>query len=104
MTVQVQTKPAASALARLHEFDQAVWIDFLARRFLADGDLKKLIKEDGVTGVTSNPSIFEKAIGHGTDYDDELKAAATEGDRDPMLLYERLAIADIREAADQLRP
>ena len=60
--------------------------------------------EDGVTGVTSNPSIFEKAIGHGTDYDDQLKTAETEGDRDPMLLYERLAIADIREAADQLRP
>ena len=57
---------------RLHELEaegQAVWLDFLDRGFLAEGGLKRLIEEDGVTGVTSNPSIFEKAIGHGREYD-----------------------------------
>ena len=81
-----------------------MWLDFLSRRFIAEGGLEKLIEQDGLTGVTSNPSIFEKAIGGSADYDAALKAVETQGDRDVMALYERLAIEDIQHAADALRP
>jgi transaldolase/glucose-6-phosphate isomerase len=104
MTVQRQPKPSLNPLERLHDFGQAVWLDFLSRRFIAEGGLEKLIGEDGLTGVTSNPSIFEKAIAGGADYDSALKAAESQGDRDVMALYEHLAIADIQHAADALRP
>jgi len=88
----------------LHGYGQAVWLDFLSRRFIDDGELQKLVDYDGLTGVTSNPSIFEKAIAHSTDYDEPLKTAETANDLDVMRLYERLAIEDIRHAADVLRP
>jgi transaldolase/glucose-6-phosphate isomerase len=81
-----------------------VWLDFLSRRFIAEGGLKALVERDGVTGVTSNPSIFEKAIGEGADYDSTLKKAEAKSDLDIMTLYERLAIEDIQNAADTLRP
>src|SRR5215470_15394515 len=88
----------------LHGYGQAVWLDFLSRRFIDEGELQKLVDYDGLTGVTSNPSIFEKAIAHSTDYDESLKTAETADDLDVMRLYERLAIEDIRRAADVLRP
>jgi transaldolase/glucose-6-phosphate isomerase len=97
-------KAVANPLASLHDYGQAVWLDFLARRFIADGGLKKLVERDGLTGVTSNPSIFEKAIAGSADYDSALKEIEAEGDVDVMTLYERLAIADIQSAADVLRP
>jgi transaldolase/glucose-6-phosphate isomerase len=99
-----QAKPAANPLASLHQFGQAPWLDFLARGFIADGHLAQLVQRDGLTGVTSNPSIFEKAIGGSAEYDAALKEIAAEGDLDVMTLYERLAIEDIRHAADVLRP
>ena len=89
MNVQLKPKSSASPLKRLHDCGQAVWLDFLARRFVAEGGLKKLIEQDGLTGLTSNPSIFEKAIGGSADYD-----SAIEGIRnaratcDVMALYE----------------
>jgi transaldolase/glucose-6-phosphate isomerase len=104
MNVQVKTKPPVNPLKNLHDHGQAVWLDFLSRRFIAEGGLKKLIEQDGLTGVTSNPSIFEKAIAGSADYDSLLKAAKTKGDLDVMALYERLAIEDIQHAADALRP
>jgi transaldolase/glucose-6-phosphate isomerase len=85
----------------LHDHGQAVWLDFLARRFITEGGLKKLVEGDGLTGVTSNPTIFNKAIAGSADYDSSLKTA---GDFDIMTLYERLAIEDIQHAADVLRP
>src|SRR3984885_9248247 len=94
----------ANPLEALHDIGQAAWLDFLSRRFIAEGGLTKLIEQDGLTGVTSNPSIFEKAIGGGTDYDEALKTAESEGDFDIMALYERFAVADIQHAADALRP
>jgi len=97
-------KAAANPLASLHDYGQAAWLDFLARRFIAEGGLKKLVERDGLTGVTSNPSIFEKAIAGSADYDSSLKEIVAEGDVDVMTLYERLAIADIQSAADVLRP
>jgi transaldolase / glucose-6-phosphate isomerase len=104
MNVQVKTKPSATPLNRLHDYGQAVWLDFLSRRFIAEGNLKKLIEQDGLSGVTSNPSIFEKAIDGSTDYDAQIQPAVASEDCDAMALYERLAIEDIRHAADALRP
>jgi transaldolase / glucose-6-phosphate isomerase len=88
----------------LEQHDQAVWLDFLARGFIAKGDLKKLIDEDGVKGVTSNPSIFEKAIGSSDEYDGAIGTALKQGDRSVGELYEALAVEDIQHAADVLRP
>ena len=91
-------------LKTLQEHGQAVWLDFLARGFIANGDLKKLVDEDGLHGVTSNPSIFEKAIDSSDEYDDEIKRTLQQGDRPVGDLYERLAVEDIKHAADVLRP
>jgi transaldolase/glucose-6-phosphate isomerase len=88
----------------LEQHGQAVWLDFLARGFVAKGDLKKLIDTDGVKGVTSNPSIFEKAIGSSDEYDGAIGQALTGGDRPVSELFEHLAIEDIQHAADVLRP
>jgi transaldolase / glucose-6-phosphate isomerase len=88
----------------LENHGQAVWLDFLARGFVAKGDLKKLIDSDGVKGVTSNPSIFEKAIGSSDEYDSPIGQALKSGDRPVAELFEHLAIEDIQHAADVLRP
>jgi len=83
---------------------QSVWLDFLARGFIAKGDLQKLIDTDGVKGVTSNPSIFEKAIGNSDEYDAPIGSALKRGDRPVAELFEHLAVEDIQHAADVLRP
>src|SRR5882724_9741144 len=88
----------------LENHGQAVWLDFLARGFVAKGDLKKLIDTDGVKGVTSNPSIFEKAIGSSDEYDGAIGQAVRTGDRPIADLFEELAVEDIQNAADVLRP
>src|SRR3954452_19708062 len=88
----------------LEQHGQAVWLDFLARGFVAKGDLKRLIDEDGVKGVTSNPAIFEKAIGSSDEYDAPIAKALKTGDRSPMQLFESVAVEDIQNAADVLRP
>src|SRR5690349_21677379 len=88
----------------LENHGQAVWLDFLARGFIAKGDLKRLIETDGVKGVTSNPSIFEKAIGSSDEYDASLGKALKVGDRAVADLFEQLAVEDIQNAADVLRP
>jgi len=88
----------------LENHGQAVWLDFLARGFVAKGDLKKLIETDGVKGVTSNPSIFEKAIGSSDEYDGAIGKALKSGDRPVAELFEHLAVEDIQHAADVLRP
>jgi transaldolase/glucose-6-phosphate isomerase len=88
----------------LETHGQSVWLDFLARGFIAKGDLKKLIESDGVKGVTSNPSIFEKAIGSSDEYDASIGKALKGGDRSVAELFEKVAIEDIQHAADVLRP
>ena len=88
----------------LENHGQAIWLDFLARGFVAKGDLKALIETDGVKGVTSNPSIFEKAIGSSDEYDGAIGHALKAGDRPVADLFEALAIEDIQNAADVLRP
>ena len=83
----------------------AVWLDFVDRKFLEEGGLKKLVEEDGLTGVTSNPSIFEKAMGHGDAYDDTLAAFDKEHPGAATIdRYEHLAIQDIKAAAETLKP
>ena len=91
-------------LRALGDLGQAVWLDYLHRKFLDAGDLTRLVEAGEVRGVTSNPSIFQSAIGKGDTYDAGLKAILDQGDTDPVDLYERLAVADIQVAADQLRP
>src|SRR3982074_996524 len=88
----------------LEKHGQSVWLDFLARGFVARGDLKKLIDSDGVKGVTSNPSIFEKAIGSSDEYDGAIGEALKNGDRPVAELFEQLAVEDIRPPAHVLRP
>jgi transaldolase/glucose-6-phosphate isomerase len=89
-------------LRTLQEYGQSVWLDFVSRELLKSGGLARLVAEDGIRGVTSNPSIFEKAIGHGDDYDAQIAAAEHAGDLDPGALFEQLAIRDIQDGADAL--
>ena len=88
----------------LETHGQSVWLDFLARGFVANGDLKQLIDSDGVKGVTSNPSIFEKAIASSDEYDAPIGQALQGGDLPVAELFERVAVEDIQHAADVLRP
>ena len=82
---------------------QSVWYDSISRGLISSGDLARLIAEDGVRGMTSNPAIFEKAISGSEDYDDDLERHAAEG-LSPLQIYEAIAIGDIQAAADELRP
>ena len=93
----------SNRLTQLAEAGTVTWLDYLDRGFLAEGGLRKLITEDGLTGVTSNPAIFEKAMGSGEAYDAGFADALAHGDPSPFDIYEREAIADIQAAADDLR-
>src|SRR5436309_2625387 len=93
----------ASALTALQDYGQSVWLDYIRRNLLTSGELKRLIEEDGLKGVTSNPAIFEKAIAGSTDYEAQLAELADGRDLDAKALYESLAVHDIQEAADELQ-
>src|ERR1700751_5113000 len=88
----------------LQDHGQAVWLDFLSRGFIAKGGLKKLVDDDGLRGVTSNPSIFEQAIGHSDEYDGAIAAMLQANDRSVGEIFEELSVADIQHATDVLRP
>src|SRR5262245_16461161 len=90
-------------LKSLQEYGQSVWLDYIRRNLITTGELKRLVDEDGLRGVTSNPAIFEKAIAGSTDYEDLLKELAPK-DLDTKSIFEHLAIRDIQDAADVLRP
>jgi transaldolase / glucose-6-phosphate isomerase len=90
-------------LKNLLDYGQSVWLDFIRRNLIKTGELKRLIEEDGLRGVTSNPAIFEKAIAGSNDYSEQLEALEKQKDAEPMALYEQLAIKDIQDAADVLR-
>src|SRR5690349_4504931 len=92
-----------NALKELEKQGQAVWLDFLSRGYIEGGELKKLVTQDDLRGVTSNPSIFEKAIASGTEYDPAIRAHLSGSDSSINDLYEHLAVEDIRRAADVLR-
>src|SRR6266516_2155310 len=92
-----------SAIAHLHDFGQSPWYDTLARSLLTDGGLQRLVTDDGIRGVTSNPTIFEKAMAAGEGYDEQLTELAKNGA--PIdSAYWALVLDDIRHAADVLRP
>jgi transaldolase / glucose-6-phosphate isomerase len=91
-------------LKKLAEYKQSIWLDYIRRGLIASGELTRLIQEDGLGGITSNPSIFEKAIAGSTDYAATLDELRQRPDLDAMSLYEHLAIQDIQDAADLLRP
>ena len=99
-----QNQGIMNPVKALENHGQSVWLDFLARGFVAKGELKKLIENDGLKGVTSNPSIFEKAIGSSDEYDGAIGRALKRGDQPVAGLFEHLAIEDIQHAADVLRP
>jgi len=92
-----------SNLHKLSELGQSVWIDYLSRDLLRSGELARMMREDAVVGVTSNPTIFEKAIAAGEAYDDQLREVLEE-ERDPKEIFLRLAIQDVSDALDLLRP
>jgi transaldolase/glucose-6-phosphate isomerase len=93
----------ANPLRALSDYRQSVWLDYIHRRLVLSGELQRLVEEDSVCGVTSNPSIFEKAVAGSTDYQDILSAADARH-VDGNTLYERIVVRDIRDAADVLRP
>ena len=90
-------------IAELQALGQSVWLDNISREILQNGELKKLIDEDGLQGVTSNPTIFDKAISQSADYDEAIKKAVAQG-ADADAIYQTLTIADIQEALDLFRP
>jgi transaldolase len=92
-----------SRLAQLHRFGQSPWFDYISRELVARGGLKKMVEKDGLGGVTSNPSIFEKAVGAGTGYDKDVLELAREG-LDAEQIFDRLATNDVRAACDVLAP
>src|SRR5437667_2539502 len=99
----LETAKATNAVKDLQKFGQSVWLDYIRRNLITSGELQRLIDEDGLRGITSNPAIFEKAIAGSTDYADMLEQLhgqnLSAGD-----IYERIAIRDIQDAADLLLP
>jgi transaldolase / glucose-6-phosphate isomerase len=100
----LETAKKTNPLKDLLTFGQSVWLDYIRRDLLTSGELKRLIEEDGLRGMTSNPAIFEKAITGSTLYADLLNSLRSRTDLDAKGRYEILAIRDIQDAADFLRP
>ena len=100
----LETAKATNPVKDLQKFGQSVWLDYIRRNLITSGELQRLIDEDGLRGITSNPAIFEKAISGSNDYADLLKSLQSKTDLDAKARYEILAIRDIQDAADLLRP
>jgi transaldolase / glucose-6-phosphate isomerase len=99
------SRPAlASPVAALQQYGQSVWLDYIRRSLIAQGELKRLVEEDGLAGVTSNPAIFEKAIEGSNDYAAAIEEISKDPHLSPKEVYEALAVKDIQDAADVLRP
>lgn len=99
-----KAKATKNPLQQLLDYGQSMWLDYIRRDLFTSGKLKQMIAEDGLRGMTSNPAIFEKAIADSSLYDDMLKSLASRKDLDPTGRFEQLAIRDIQDAADVLRP
>ena len=93
----------SNKLREIEALGQSIWIDNISRQLLEDGVMARLIEEDGISGVTSNPTIFEKAMAHSDRYDDAFREIIEET-KDPQEIFERLAYRDIQDAADLFRP
>jgi transaldolase len=99
-----KAKATKNPLQQLLDYGQSMWLDYIRRDLFTSGKLKQMIAEDGLRGMTSNPAIFEKAIADSSLYDDMLKSLASRKDLDATGRFEQLAIRDIQDAADVLRP
>src|SRR6202163_3194152 len=100
----LETAKAVNPLIQLQTFGQSIWLDYIRRALLKGGELQRLITEDGLRGMTSNPAIFEKAITGSTQYQHFLDSLAGRADLDAKGRYDLLAIRDIQDGADLLRP
>jgi transaldolase len=94
---------ASNPLIELGKLGQSPWYDFITRDLVASGELARLIAEDGLRGMTTNPTIFEKAVGSTDSYDDDIRRLAAEG-RAPAAIFEALAVEDVRAACDLFLP
>jgi len=101
---EIRSTATASPIAALRQYGQSVWLDFIRRSLITGGELKRYVDEDGLGGVTSNPAIFEKAIDGSDDYKDAITEISVDPSLSPKDVFERLAIKDIQDAADVLRP
>ena len=88
---------------KLEELGQSFWLDFINRDLYTSGELRRLIEVDGLSGITSNPAIFEKAISESQDYEQDIRSLLAEG-KDAKSIYESLCIKDLQMAADEFRP
>ena len=100
----LEASKATNPLKALLSYGQSMWLDYIRRDLITSGSLKKMIEDDGLRGMTSNPSIFEKAIAESSLYDDILQSLASRPDLDATARYEQIAIRDIQGVADLLRP
>jgi transaldolase len=94
---------SSNPLKRLESLGQSIWLDYIQRDLIASGKLRRLIEEDGLRGMTSNPAIFEKAITGSHDYDDSIRALALDG-KGAQAMYDVLTVRDVQSAADEFRP
>ena len=92
---------AENHLQRLHRAGQSIWLDYIERTMLRNGELARRIRDDALTGMTSNPTIFEKALAEGTAYDDQIRSA--DGSFTAMELFELISTTDVRDACDAFR-
>jgi transaldolase len=102
-TEVLESAKVTNPLKALLEYGQSMWLDYIRRDLITSGKLKTMIAEDGLRGMTSNPSIFEKAIADSHLYDDMLKSLASRPDLNATSRYEQIAIRDIQDAADILK-
>jgi len=103
-TEVLESVKGTNPLKALLSYGQSMWLDYIRRDLITSGKLKTMINDDGLRGMTSNPSIFEKAIADSHLYDDMLKSLGSRADLDATSRYEQIAIRDIQDAADILRP
>jgi transaldolase len=92
-----------NSLRTIQEYGQSIWQDYIRRKMILSGDLRELIENDGIRGVTSNPAIFESVIDGSRDYDDDISTMALQG-RSATEIYESLTVRDVQMAADLFRP
>src|SRR5919201_3039772 len=94
--------PEKSPLQQLADHGQSIWIDFLSRQLIHSGELARMMRDDAVVGVTSNPTIFQKAISHGDAYDEQLRACL-EQEEEAKEVFLKLAVKDVQDACELLR-
>jgi transaldolase len=90
-------------LRKLHALGQSIWLDYIGRDLISNGELRRLIAEDGLRGITTNPAIFKNSIADSHDYDEEIRAMALQR-KSALAIYEALSQHDVRTAADEFRP